>query len=232
MDLASRAGKEMAGRGMGVGAGAVVVGRGKAIVVAGDGRRVDARFGQNGDVRAHAVMRVIALVARKRRQLLVSNNHHPVQEVKGDAPDIDIGEEETRAAGATDAPLTDLEKEYLASDTIEKGGYLCLNLDIFITHEPCVMCSMALLHSRFGRVVFGTQMPKTGGLCAEVTTPLEDANQGDENEHRSGGSKKVFEAGLGYGLFWREELNWRLLAWKWQSDCDADPGEVEPETHI
>lgn len=42
--------------------------------------------------------------------------------------------------------------------------HLCNNFDFFTTREPCVMCSMALLHSRIGRVFYGTSNPEFGGL--------------------------------------------------------------------
>lgn len=42
--------------------------------------------------------------------------------------------------------------------------YLCTGYDLFITQEPCVMCAMALLHSRFARVFYGTPDPRFGGL--------------------------------------------------------------------
>jgi tRNA-specific adenosine deaminase 3 len=42
--------------------------------------------------------------------------------------------------------------------------YLCSQFDAYLTIEPCSMCSMALLHSRIGRVIYGSSNPLLGGL--------------------------------------------------------------------
>lgn len=193
VDLAKHAGIALSQSLLGEPIGAVILDRNPGrtpllIAAAGDARwggiPEHARSGC-GNVMAHAVMRAIGLVARKRREL----THEASGEGGSDLSSI-----------FADKPLTSIESDAYSVNKIAPGGYLCLGLEIYVTHEPCVMCSMAILHSRFARVVFGERLPRTGGITAGAAS---EELQPERQPH------------LGYGLFWRPELNWKLLAWQW-----------------
>ena len=49
---------------------------------------------------------------------------------------------------------------------VEKADekYLCTGYDLYTTHEPCVMCAMALTHSRINRVFYGLEDRVMGGV--------------------------------------------------------------------
>ncbi|KAH9841879.1 uncharacterized protein C8Q71DRAFT_700693 [Rhodofomes roseus] len=49
--------------------------------------------------------------------------------------------------------------------------YLLTSLTLFTTHEPCIMCSMALLHSRVKEVFYLTPMSRTGGCGSVACVP-------------------------------------------------------------
>lgn len=42
------------------------------------------------------------------------------------------------------------------------SNYRLPECDLYVTLEPCVMCSGAMMHARIGRIFFGTSDPKTG----------------------------------------------------------------------
>ncbi len=48
------------------------------------------------------------------------------------------------------------------------GNYRLDDCTLYVTLEPCAMCSGALLHARFKRVVFGAAEPKTGAVTSVV----------------------------------------------------------------
>jgi tRNA(adenine34) deaminase len=48
------------------------------------------------------------------------------------------------------------------------GNYRLEGCDLYVTLEPCAMCSGAMLHSRLRRVVYGAPDPKTGAAGSVV----------------------------------------------------------------
>ena len=73
-----------------------------------------------------------------------------------------------RAATAEARDLSDSgSREELRNGT----NYLLTSLSLFTTHEPCVMCSMALIHSRVKEVFYLHPMPQTGGCGGMACLP-------------------------------------------------------------
>ncbi|AKU24690.1 zinc-binding protein [Massilia sp. NR 4-1] len=52
------------------------------------------------------------------------------------------------------------------------GNYRLPGCELYVTLEPCVMCSGAMMHARLARVVFGASDPKTG-VCGSVLNLFE-----------------------------------------------------------
>ena len=296
MAYAFEAAKEIHSLGYGYKIGACVVEpkAGALVSVAGDARWIcdkdsqcvpqsDQETRNKGSPMAHAVMRVIGMVGRQRVGM-----DRPTAPPSPTFNSINYP--------FLDLSLTDFEEGHHSSSPLVPGGYLCTGLDLYVTHEPCVMCSMAILHSRFNRVIFGHHMPKTGALCAtkEIKLPgtrtkkgvtnkngkpskpsqddtannatnntntkenrgdvgagktsadpqsngglsVQDVNvtgnqsstnhtksptNGINSDFESSGQSssgqssgiEVSNADKGYGLFHRQELNWRMLAWLW-----------------
>ncbi|EEB05345.1 tRNA specific adenosine deaminase subunit Tad3 [Schizosaccharomyces japonicus yFS275] len=96
--------------------------------------------------------------------------------------------------GINNVAVKERERRMLDHDPKEER-YLCTNLTAVMSHEPCVMCSMALLHSRIHRLIYCSPQPSTGAMQSS------------------------------YGIHWRTELNHRYLAysnWKGKSAPKLD----------
>ncbi|KAK4870346.1 hypothetical protein LT330_005400 [Penicillium expansum] len=112
--------------------------------------------------------------------------------------------------------------------TRSQGGYLCTDLDVYLSHEPCLCCSMGMLLSRFRSVIFPRRgRLESGGLSSEpVVGPVADEiDQAVEADASAVDGQD--ERGY-YGLHWRKELNWRALGFEFVEDGDEDV-EVKSE---
>lgn len=54
------------------------------------------------------------------------------------------------------------------------GNYRLPECTLYVTLEPCVMCSGAMMHARFARIVFGAADLKTGA-CGSVVDLFENS---------------------------------------------------------
>lgn len=117
--------------------------------------------------------------------------------------------------------------------TRAQGGYLCTDLDVYLSHEPCLCCSMGILLSRFRAVIFPRAgRMKSGGLASEPVVSATPAGNdiGQERNVDDDDTGAESEERLYYGLHWRKELNWRALGFEFVEDEVADTNEDEGES--
>ncbi|RNF31490.1 zinc-binding protein [Massilia aurea] len=53
------------------------------------------------------------------------------------------------------------------------GNYRLPGCELYVTLEPCIMCSGAMMHARLARVVYAATDPKTGA-CGSVVNLFEE----------------------------------------------------------
>ncbi|KAI5957996.1 TAD3 [Candida theae] len=73
---------------------------------------------------------------------------------------------------------------------ITERGYLCTDMIVYTTHEPCVMCSMALVHSRILRCTYLKPVSPGGGMESS------------------------------YFLGDLDGLNWKFQIWRWLGESE------------
>ncbi|KAI1153124.1 cytidine deaminase-like protein [Nemania diffusa] len=179
------------------------------VAMAGDARwHQQEKVGRTGNPMGHAALRAISMVAQK---LVRTENRAE------DKPAI------MEFEAFQDGPLLDDEEIVFEAEHPCPDGYLCHDLELYLTHEPCVMCAMAILHSRMGRIVFRHRMPLTGGMSSEDRGYDTCGNPTTCENGPCGG-------GRGLGLHWRKELNWSMLGWEWETDA-VERLTVDPHLH-
>jgi tRNA(adenine34) deaminase len=55
----------------------------------------------------------------------------------------------------------------------QTGNYRLAGCELYVTLEPCVMCTGAIMHARVARLVYGAADPKTGA-CGSVVDLFAD----------------------------------------------------------
>ena len=76
----------------------------------------------------------------------------------------------------------------VSQPTRNGADYLLTSLSLFVTHEPCVMCCMALLHSRVREVFYVFSRRRGGGFEGPI------------------------------GVHGRRDLNHRFEVWRWRGE--------------
>lgn len=236
------------------------------VAVAGDARytRRDAGAGAESDVQLgsgpnpasrtynadleggpelHALMRVVDMVARRRRE-----DDGQAAPDNADLSPLEshfLYQSAPATADCTEAEIlpvpgkyqkTDIDTAQSTKTAIEStsrirpralGGYLCTDLDVYLSREPCLCCSMGMLLSRFRAVIFPRKgRMVTGGLASEpvVSPTLQDDDEidtqeeapeaaADKDKSRDPRNNRKY-----YGLHWRKELNWRALGFEFVED--------------
>ena len=115
--------------------------------------------GAGGHPLSHAVMRCIEEVAREERARAYAMRKRPATSGAGAATSAANGEAQAspESSEATSAAAAIGEQPVEAA----RGSHLCVACEIYVTHEPCAMCAMALVHSRVRRLIYA--LPAAGG---------------------------------------------------------------------
>lgn len=65
------------------------------------------------------------------------------------------------------------------------GNYRLVDCTLYVTLEPCAMCSGAIQHARIARLVFGASDPKTGA-CGSVINLMDEPKLNHHTEVTKG----------------------------------------------
>jgi len=82
-------------------------------------------------------------------------------------------------------PSAHAEMAALRDAAQNQGNYRLVGCELYVTLEPCVMCTGALFHARIARVVYGARDPKTGAAGSVLN--LFDSKQLNHHAHIEGG---------------------------------------------
>lgn len=68
--------------------------------------------------------------------------------------------------------VSEIKRRLKMYEPLTPEQYLCTNYSAYLSHEPCFMCAMALLHSRVKYVIFDKENTKNGAVYSRVKLHL------------------------------------------------------------
>ena len=63
-------------------------------------------------------------------------------------------------------PTAHAEVVALRAAALQQNNYRLAEATLYVTIEPCTMCTGALIHARIKKLVFGTPEPRAGAVCS------------------------------------------------------------------
>lgn len=91
------------------------------------------------------------------------NDHQNADNSELCAINIDRDEKEEERNSKNDDTL----ENCISNSVISSDQYLCTNYYAYLTHEPCFMCAMAMVHSRVKCVIFDKVNKQNGALFSK-----------------------------------------------------------------
>lgn len=98
--------------------------------------------------------------------------------------DIIIGRGSNAPIGTHD-PTAHAEIRAMRDAAQHLGNYRLVGCTLYVTLEPCAMCSGAIQHARIARLVYGASDPKTGA-CGSVIDLMAEPKLNHHTEVTSG----------------------------------------------
>mgnify|MGYP001285277908 CR=1 FL=1 len=89
------------------------------------------------------------------------------------AGDAELGRGWNRPIAACD-PTAHAEIGALRDAAQRLGNYRLTDTTLYVTLEPCAMCTGALIHARVRRLVFGAREPRAGAVVSRLQLPEQD----------------------------------------------------------
>jgi tRNA(Arg) A34 adenosine deaminase TadA len=104
------------------------------------------------------------LIALEKAQESAANGEAPIGAVVADPATGEVIASAGNAPIGLHDPTAHAEILALREAARIKGNYRLTGLTLYVTLEPCAMCAGAISHARIGRVLYGADDPKGGGV--------------------------------------------------------------------